>query len=215
MKFLKFIIRRPHISFVEQLSYLHCKSWKNIFVSLSFLTLKGFNVNTLPLSIVPHIHETQKNMALCVLGKLCDPSYTQTLKILANNQDMVSKVQQNFEMLQGILNNCKSWLVPVFLVNRLIRPSRIIMWRWAIGWRPSFWSSTEGNRTLNWCWKSFWSVNSTPLNELKWCTIVFFAISTIWYSWTRFVLQVNVTLLELNALISQNFKNLIEILKFK
>ena len=56
-------------------------------------------------------------MALRVIGKLCDPSYTDTLNILANNQDVVQKIKMNFEMMQNILNNYKNWLVPVFLVR--------------------------------------------------------------------------------------------------
>ena len=59
-------------------------------------------------------------MALRVIGKLCDPSYTDTLNILANNQDVVQKIKLNFDMMQGILNSYKNWLVPVFLVMILI-----------------------------------------------------------------------------------------------
>ena len=59
-------------------------------------------------------------MALRVIGKLCDPSYTYTLNILANNQDVVQKIKLNFDMMQGILNSYKNWLVPVFLVMILI-----------------------------------------------------------------------------------------------
>ena len=70
---------------MENLSYLNNKVWKNIFVSLSFLIIQGFNSNKLPINIIPALHEIQKNMALCVIGKLCDPTYTETLNILANN----------------------------------------------------------------------------------------------------------------------------------
>ncbi len=104
------------MTFVENLSYLHGKLWHNVFISLSFLTISGFNQDKLPLNILPALQHIQKNMALCVIGKLCDPSYTDTLNLLANNHDVVQKIQSNFEMLQGILNTYKNWLVPVFLV---------------------------------------------------------------------------------------------------
>ena len=38
-------------------------------------------------------------MALCVIGKLCDPSYSETLNILANNKEVIEKIKSNFEML--------------------------------------------------------------------------------------------------------------------
>lgn len=92
VQYLKFVIRRPNITFVENLSYSNGKSWQNIFISLSFLSISGFNVQKLPGSVLPHLQQVQKNTALCVIGKLCDPSYTDTLNILANKKDVIEKI---------------------------------------------------------------------------------------------------------------------------
>lgn len=99
VKYLRFIIRRPYITFVENYSCLVSKQWNNVSISISFLSISGYNVSKLSNALCPYLQNIQKNMALRVIGKLCDPNYTDTLNILANNTEVVQKIQSNFEML--------------------------------------------------------------------------------------------------------------------
>jgi len=89
VKYLRFSVRRPQITFVENYSCLVTKQWSNVSISISFLSITGYNVEHLPSAITPYLQMKQKYMALRVIGKLCDPNYTDTLNILANNSEVV------------------------------------------------------------------------------------------------------------------------------
>ncbi len=64
---------------------------------------------------IVNIHNYKKDSALHVLGQLCNPNYSDTLKILANKKDVVEKFKSSFEILSGILVTQENWLSPVFL----------------------------------------------------------------------------------------------------
>ena len=55
VKYLRFSIRRPVITYVENYSCLLSKQWNNVSFSVSFLSISGFNVNKLPVNLCPYL----------------------------------------------------------------------------------------------------------------------------------------------------------------
>ena len=46
---------------------------------------------------------------------LCKPNYIKTLKVIANDQKIVTKIKDSFEILSKLLSKNSWWLSPVFL----------------------------------------------------------------------------------------------------
>ena len=111
---LKFRFRRPIITFMENTSMLSTKKYQNIAVSISFISILGYDVSKLP-NIRKKLVEAQEGSALQVVGKLCNQNFVQTLTTLANQESVISKIEQSFDLLASLLVPHESWLAPVFL----------------------------------------------------------------------------------------------------
>ena len=115
VKFIKLRFRRPVVTFVEGLSMLSNKTYKNVAVSISFLSISGYDTAKIPSNMRSRLLNAQKTSALHVIGKLCNPLYVETLRTLANKKDVIEKIKMSFEALSAILVQQENWLSPVFL----------------------------------------------------------------------------------------------------
>lgn len=115
VKVIRLTFRRPTVTFIESMSMLSNKTYKNICVAISFLSITGYDVAKFPSSIGNSLNETQKNTALQVLGKLCNSNYNETLNTLANRSDVIQKIKNSFDFLSNLLVMHENWLAPVFL----------------------------------------------------------------------------------------------------
>ena len=113
VSYLKFRFRRPIVTFVEGLSMLSSKNTKTVAVSISFISVTGFDASKLP-NTRKKVVEAQENSALQVISKLCNEQFTETLGTLANETDIINKVKSSFDNLARLLVTHESWLSPVF-----------------------------------------------------------------------------------------------------
>ena len=114
VSYLKFRFRRPTVTFIEHLSLLTNKLYKNIAVSISFISISAFDTKKLP-NTRRKLMEVQENSALQVISKLCNHQFTETLGILANEKNVINKIRSSFDNLASLLMPHESWLAPVFL----------------------------------------------------------------------------------------------------
>jgi len=114
VSYLKFRFRRPVVTFIEGLSLLSNKIYKNIAVSISFISIAGFDVKKLP-NANKKLMDAQENSALQVISKLCNNQFTETLGTLANEKNVINKIRSSFDNLTNLLMPHESWLAPVFL----------------------------------------------------------------------------------------------------
>ena len=115
VKVIRLTFRRPIVTFVENLSMLSNKTYKNVCVAISFLSISGYDVAKIPGYIFNSLLDIQKNSALQVLGKLCNSNYSETLNTLANRTDVIQKIKSSFDFLSNLLVMHDNWLAPVFL----------------------------------------------------------------------------------------------------
>jgi len=115
VKVIRLTFRRPIVTFVENLSMLSNKTYKNVCVAISFLSITGYDIAKMPGFVFNSLLETQKNSALQVLGKLCNSNYSETLNTLANRVDVITKIKNSFDFLSNLLVMHDNWLAPVFL----------------------------------------------------------------------------------------------------
>jgi len=66
------------------MSMLHGKTYKNVAVSISFISINGFDVKKLP-NIRKKLSDVQEASALQNISKLCNNQFTETLDVLAND----------------------------------------------------------------------------------------------------------------------------------
>ena len=114
ISYLKIRIRRPVITFIENTSWLASKKYDNVAISVSFISILGYDTTRLP-DIRQKLLKTQENSALRVLGELCNTKFSQTLATLANKDTLVSKIKLSYDSLASLLVPNEHWLTPVFL----------------------------------------------------------------------------------------------------
>lgn len=120
VKFLKLRFRRPVVTFIEGQSLLSGSMYKNIAVSVSFLSVVGHDLSKQSPVVFfwqqrQRIVEMQESSALQVIGKLCNQTFAQTLRTLANSPEIVAKIKGSFHSLSKLLITHEEWLQPVFL----------------------------------------------------------------------------------------------------
>lgn len=93
---------------------LHGKTYKNISVSISFISILGFDAKRLP-DVRKKLGLVQENSALQVMSKICSNQFPETMAILANEKAVVTKVKATFDHLSNLLIPNESWLGPVLL----------------------------------------------------------------------------------------------------
>jgi len=103
VQFVKLTLRRPIITYVDNLSTLSAKMHKNVAISISFLSIEGVDVAQISANFRFSIVQIQQNAALQVMSKLCNLSFKNTLNKLANNEEIIQKIQHSFDNLSQLL----------------------------------------------------------------------------------------------------------------
>jgi hypothetical protein len=111
---LRFRFRRPTVTFVESLSMLTGKTYKNVAVSISFISINGYDVNRLP-NIRKKLSDAQEASSLVNISRLCNNQFGDTLNVLANKPDVVNKIKGSFDGLTNLLVPHEGTLNPVIL----------------------------------------------------------------------------------------------------
>lgn len=116
IRFIKFRFRRPIVTMVENQSMLHGAQFKNVGLSVSFLSIVGFDIEKLPEDFKYRIMSTQQNSALHILGALCNTAtFQQTLDLFSNNKQIIEQFQLVFATLTSLLISHEDQLSPIFL----------------------------------------------------------------------------------------------------
>lgn len=115
VKFIRLRISRPVVTYVELLSGMSTKNHKNIALSVSFISINGVQMNTVPRQGVEVIKHKQKESSLQLITLLCKSDYQNTLKTLAHDSNILAKIQENIQVMSDMLVQSECWVAPVFM----------------------------------------------------------------------------------------------------
>lgn len=116
VKYVRFRMTRPVLNFIENGSILQNKLFENIAVSVSFISVVGYDIASMNSSqIRERIIAEQESSAIKLIGKLCNQSFSSTLSLIANNETILKKIKRHFEVMSEMLVNHETCLAPVFL----------------------------------------------------------------------------------------------------
>ena len=111
---LRFRFARPVVNLVEELSLLSGKLYKNVALSVSFVSIMGIDTKK-NADILKKTTETQEKYALQIISKICSQQFAKTLEVIANDQTIISKIKSSFDALTALLIPHEAWLTPIFL----------------------------------------------------------------------------------------------------
>ena len=104
-KYLRVIIKRPNVTFVEgQYSPLNGKFFQNLVCNISFLSIMGDNVEKLPYRLTEVCSEISKESALKILNNIISEYNPQTAKKIALNDNFIRDVKDNFRSIKEHMN---------------------------------------------------------------------------------------------------------------
>ena len=115
IKFIKFRIRKPNITFMEATSQLANKQYQNIKVGISFISLIGYDLDKMPTQPLQELTQITKLTSQSLLGKICSPKFKTTLNDIAQNQQFITNIQNNFITVSDALITNETTLTPLII----------------------------------------------------------------------------------------------------
>lgn len=101
VKFLKIIVKRPVISFIEgQYSPLNGKPYTNLGCSICFLSVLGDNFQKRKSTLLNFCKEISKSSALTILGTVINESNSQTVQRISHSEQFVNNFKSRFNIIQ-------------------------------------------------------------------------------------------------------------------
>jgi hypothetical protein len=101
VKYLKIVVKRPLVTFIEgQYSQMNGRTYTNLGVSISFLSVLGDDTAKIPNLLVESCKEMSKKTALNILASLMTESNLETMKKISNEDKFSQKVKENFNQLK-------------------------------------------------------------------------------------------------------------------
>ena len=113
VKYLRFTLRKGVVTCLDNSPMLNLLK-KQKFFAINYISVSGYDVSNLG-NFCAYIFDTQKETALQVLLQFCSPEYTKTLKVIAFQEDTLSKIKSSFKMLAGLINTKENLIEPTFI----------------------------------------------------------------------------------------------------
>ncbi|CAD8207678.1 unnamed protein product [Paramecium octaurelia] len=112
ISYIRFIMKKPQITFLEQISQLSFKQYNNIQIGVSFISITGFDST---INRNKQIQTIQEKTASRLLGKMCSQKFRNTLFDISNNQNIVQQIKKSFKNISQALHSNESTLSPLFI----------------------------------------------------------------------------------------------------
>ncbi|CAD8118277.1 unnamed protein product [Paramecium sonneborni] len=110
--YIRFIMKKPQITFLEQISQLSFKQYNNIQIGVSFISITGYDSS---INRNKQIQIIQEKTASRLLGKMCSQKFRNTLFDISNNQNIIQQIKKSFKNISLALHSNESTLSPLFI----------------------------------------------------------------------------------------------------
>lgn len=106
IKYLKIIVKRPVVSFIQgSYSPMNGKAFNNVGSSITFLSIIGEGYQKRKLDLLNIYREVEKVSSLTILGNLINEENQNTVKKIAECQNFVENLKNNFCAIEECMVN--------------------------------------------------------------------------------------------------------------